>query len=359
VSFDTRKATALLAHLALVDRPRPREALCELLWPEQDPEHARAALRRTLSLLRKAVGVEWIDAAADSVALRDGAELAVDVRRFRSLAGDDATLDELVRAVDLFRGDLLEGFAVRDSPAFDAWYAYEAGTLQRELAPALGRLVALLVERGEYGRALSHARRWVALDPLREPAHRELIRLYALSGDRAAALAQYRDCVRTLSHELGVAPVDETAALFEQVSEGRLVASAPTPPHAPATARPPAPPAELPLVGRAGELRALIESHAAATSDGRLAVIEGEPGIGKTRLAREVIAAVAERGGVVLAARCHDDEAGLPCSSCSARRSGQPAPRLRARFPRSGWPTCRCWSPSSRRCARTFPRRRP
>ena len=73
VSFDTRKATALLAHLALVDRPRPREALCELLWPEQDPEHARGALRRTLSVLRKAVGEEWIDAAADSVALRNGA----------------------------------------------------------------------------------------------------------------------------------------------------------------------------------------------------------------------------------------------------------------------------------------------
>jgi DNA-binding SARP family transcriptional activator len=58
VSFDTRKATALLAHLALADRPRSREALCELLWPTQDPEHARGALRRTLSAVRKAVGEE-------------------------------------------------------------------------------------------------------------------------------------------------------------------------------------------------------------------------------------------------------------------------------------------------------------
>ena len=98
------------------------------------------------------------------------------------------------------------------------------------------RLVRALTERGEYGRAIRHAQRWLALDPLHEPAHRELIRLYALDGDRAAALAQYRDCVRTLSQELGVPPVDETAALFEQVSEGTLVAPRPG-----AGARPAAP----------------------------------------------------------------------------------------------------------------------
>ena len=83
-----------------------------------------------------------------------------------------------------------------------------------------------------------------------------MIRLYALDGDRAAALAQYRDCVRMLSQELGVPPVDETAALFEQVSEGTLVA--PTPAPAPAPAVPVRAPAELPLVGRSVELSALI-----------------------------------------------------------------------------------------------------
>ena len=305
VAFDTRKATALLAHLALADRPRSREALCELLWPDQDPEHARGALRRTLSAVRKAVGEQWVDTASDSVALRDGAGLAVDVRRFRELADGDATA--LAEAVEVFRGELLEGFYVRDSPAFDAWYVREADALQRELGAALGRLVRALEERREYGRAIGHAQRWLALDSLHEPAHRELIRLYALDGDRAAALAQYRDCVRTLSQELGVAPVDETAALFEQVSEGTLVAPAPVAPvvAAPAVTRP----SELPLVGRAGELEALVAAHAEAVTDGRLAVIEGEAGIGKTRLAHELMASV---GGLVLAARCHEDEAGLP-----------------------------------------------
>ena len=308
VAFDTRKATALLAYLALAERPRSREALCELLWPGQDPEHARGALRRTLSTLRKAVGGHWIDAAADSLALRDGPGLEVDVRRFRELASAEATSEELARAVEIFRGELLEGFFLRGNSEFDAWYVHEADLLGRELGSALGRLVAALAERGEHGPAIRHARRWLALDPLHEPAHRELIRLYALNGDRAAALAQYRDCVRTLSQELGVPPVDETAALFEQVSEGTLVATTPRPPATRDVARP----TELPLVGRAAELDALVAAHAAASPDGRLAVIEGEAGIGKTRLARELMAEVERRGGLVLAARCHEDEAGLP-----------------------------------------------
>jgi DNA-binding SARP family transcriptional activator len=309
VAFDTRKATALLAHLALAERPRSREALCELLWPAHDPEHARGALRRTLSALRRSIGEEWIETVADSVSLRAGDGLEIDVQRFRSLTADVASPDGLAAAVQLYGGELLEGFSIRGSPEFDAWHVYEADLLRRELASALGRLVVLLREQGDHARAIAHARRWLELDPLHEPAHRELIRLYALNGDRAAALTQYRDCVRTLSEELGVAPVEETAVLFEQVSEGAPPRSAP---KSVAVASAPATPAELPLVGREAELAALVASWHAAFPDGRLAVIEGEAGIGKTRLGRELGASVAAQKGVMLAARCHDDEAGLP-----------------------------------------------
>ena len=144
VAFDTRKAMALLAHLALAERPRSREALCELLWPGHDPEHARGALRRTLSTLRTAVGEESIDTTGDSVALVHGAALELDVRALPGARADGASREALSEAAALFCGGFLEGFSLRDSPAFDDWQIGEADTLGRELAAALRRLVELL-----------------------------------------------------------------------------------------------------------------------------------------------------------------------------------------------------------------------
>jgi DNA-binding SARP family transcriptional activator/predicted ATPase len=313
VTFDTRKAMALLALLALAERPRSRETLCGLLWPAHDPDRARGALRRTLSTLRKGIGDNRIDSAGDSLALRRGPGLELDVARFRTLTADGASEQDLGKAAALFSSDFMEGFSLRDSPEFDDWQTGEARTLEREFASALRRLVELLVARGDFDYALPHAQRWLQLDPLHEPAHRELIRLYAWSGERAAALEQYRTCVRTLSQELGVAPVEETATLYEQLNEGGL---APPPVATASAAAPPAArsgaPPELPLVGREDELTELLAAHAAARPDGGLAVIEGEAGIGKTRLAGELADRARSRGAVVLSARCHDDEAGLP-----------------------------------------------
>ena len=119
VTFDTRKAMALLAHLALAERPRSREALCSLLWPTHDIDRARGALRRTLSTLRTGIGDEWIQVAGDSLALRRGRGLELDVERFRALAEDGAPEERLSEAAALFSGDFLEGFSLRDSPEFD------------------------------------------------------------------------------------------------------------------------------------------------------------------------------------------------------------------------------------------------
>ena len=158
VSFDTRKAVALLAYLALDDRPRSRDALAELLWPGHDNEHARGALRRTLSTLRTAIGGQHLDAARDRIALTRGPELEIDVDRFRSLTAEGASSRRRSNeAAGLFNGDLLEGFSLRDSPDFDDWQIGEASALERELASALRRLVELLVARGDYERALPHA----------------------------------------------------------------------------------------------------------------------------------------------------------------------------------------------------------
>ncbi len=330
VVFETRKAMALLAHLAHSNRPRSRAMLCELLYPGHDPERARGALRRTLSTLRKGIGEEWIDTAGDGISLRRGADLRLDVERFQELAAQPATEPDLSEAVSLFAGDFLEGFSLRDSPDFDDWQMEAAETLRAELASALRRLVSHLAERGELDEALACTRRWLALDPLHEPAHRELIRLYAWNGDRGAALEQYRTCVRTLSEELGVAPLEETAVLYAQVNDGTLPPPErvePTP--SPARAHPADPPDEPALVGRAEQLTALLAAHDAAHPDGGLAVVEGEAGIGKTRLVTELTRRSRAAGAVVLEARCHDDEAGLPYG---------PVVELLRAAAKSGWP---------------------
>ena len=302
VAFDTRKALALLAHLALTDRARPRDVLAELLWPEHDAEHARGALRRTLSTLRGAVGAEAIDATRERVALVRGPGLEIDVDRFRTLAAAGA----FEEAVAVYRGDLLEGFGLRDAPDFEDWQRGEAEGLRRELAAALGQLVEAREAARDWPGAHADATRWLALDPLHEPAHRALIRLHALRGDRAAALEQYRECVRTLSRELGVPPVQETTALYEAVSEGTLAP--------PAGVRPLEPPQlkgsdPFMLVGRDGERAALVERFDGG--GGHVVVIEGEAGIGKTRLAEELLAYARRRGAPVLAGRSYEEEAGL------------------------------------------------
>jgi DNA-binding SARP family transcriptional activator len=133
VAFDTRKALALLAHLALPDRPRPRDALADLLWPDTDPERARGALRRTLSSLRAVVGPECLEATHDHVRLIKGHTISVDVDRFRALREDG----DLERAVEIFAGAFLEGFVVRGAPDFEEWAQREGEALRRELVASL------------------------------------------------------------------------------------------------------------------------------------------------------------------------------------------------------------------------------
>lgn len=310
VAFDTRKAVALLAHLALTGRPRPRDALADLLWPDTDPERARGALRRTLSTLRGAVGAGLVEATRDHVRLVKGLGIAVDVDRFRDLRAR-TDREGLERAVDLFRGDFLEGFGVRDAPDFEDWVLSEADGLRRELTATLADLAGAREAEGDMTGAVHTVRRWLSLDPLHEPAHRALIRLYATSGDRAAALVQYRECVRTLSRELGVAPLTETTRLYEAVNRGSFAppARATVPPAAPAETAPAA--SSSPFVGRADDLRRLRAVYDGIGTDGRVVLVEGEAGIGKTRLVEELLSTLRREGVRVLVGRAYEDEAGL------------------------------------------------
>src|SRR5215218_8170206 len=304
VEVDTRKAVALLAYLAVTRSAHTREALCNLLWPEYDHEHARGALRRTLSTLRKAVG-DWIETDRERVALRRGEGLRIDVDEFREriLSEDPGLLSE---AVELYRGDLLAGFTLRDSVLFDDWQSFETDSLRRELATALDRLAEFHAGRGEYDAAVGRARRRLALNPLDEPAHRRLIELYGRKGERMAAVQQYRECVRILHAELGVSPVEETTSLYRVIQESGF--PDPTAPASlPSSTVETTPDEAVPLVGRTAERTQLLDSYRGIGSKGRLVVIEGEMGIGKTRLADDFLASL-DRGAATIAVRCHQDE---------------------------------------------------
>lgn len=222
--MDTRKATALIAYLAVTGQPQARDTIAVMLWPDADTERARGALRRTLSTLRTGLGGDELRTDGLRIALNDGA-IDVDVRRFRAFVADG----RLEEAVAAYTGDFLSGFSLRDSVEFDEWQAAQGEMLRGELASALGRLA---LGTSDVPSAIAHARRWVSIDPLHEPAHRALMRLLAKASDRSAALRQYRECAHLLDRELGVAPLPETTALRDAIERGEEAPEVPSRPAA-------------------------------------------------------------------------------------------------------------------------------
>jgi predicted ATPase/DNA-binding SARP family transcriptional activator len=302
VDFDTRKNLALIAYLAMAGEPLRRDAVCTLLWPELEPTRARAGLRRNLSNIRKALGGEWLVADRNVVGLEPEAEAWVDVARFRSLVeavqahghppGESCPkcLEALAEAAELYRGDFLSGFTLRDSLAFDEWQFFQAEGLRQVLASALERLVRGHSDLGAYEVAIPYARRWVALDPLHEPAQRQLMQLYARSGQQAAALRQYQACARVLEAELGLPPSEGTTTLLERIQAQPPGVEQPRP----APAGPPhnLPEQTTPLVGREEELAAVRARL--QDPECRLLTLLGPGGMGKTRLALQVAADLVE-----------------------------------------------------------------
>jgi predicted ATPase/DNA-binding SARP family transcriptional activator len=264
------KSKALLCYLALSGRPHSREALASLFWGESLDKDARHSLRTVLSKLHEALPLHLI-VGRDSVTFNRESSYSLDVEAFlaRLYKADAGALGE---AVGLYRGDLLEGFNVRDAPAFEEWLAGERERLRQLALQALYNLAVYHGERENYDAGIDALTRLLGLEPWREDAHRQLMLMLTLSGQKDAALAQYRRCRQVLADELGLEPTAETTGLYERIQKDELALRPP---------RHNLPLLHTALLGRHEELRRVAELLATH----RLVTLCGAGGVGKTSLA--------------------------------------------------------------------------
>lgn len=317
------KTLALLAYLAIEsDRPHRREALAGLLWAEEPEAAARHSLRQALNQLRQALQE---DEAALAITARTvhwcgQPGVSVDVDRFQALLSAcrahphrhaencPACAARLEQAAALYRGDLLAGFSLRDSPAFDEWAAVQRERLSREALGALYGLAQYAGRHADYERMERAARRQVEIDPFREKAHRQLLAALAWSGQTSTALSHYAALEQLLRAELDAPPEDETTTLVERIRSGSLERPVPVPlrnwPAAP-----------TPLVGRAAELAGLATLLPSPST--RLLTIVGVGGVGKTRMA---LAAAEQAAPAFAAGACF-----VPLAAVSAPEYVAPA----------------------------------
>ncbi len=276
----TRKAEALLVYLACNRRPHQREALADLLWDDLPPERAAGNLRLALTQLRKHCDL-FLDVTRQTVALRSDADCWLDLDVFAALtAAQPPDPAALRRAAELYRGELLRGFHLRDAQGFSCWQLAQAEHWRQQIAVALQALVAHAVAWSSYPEGIGWARRLLELDPLDEAAHRQLMLLHARSGQRNAAARQYAACKRLVRQELGLEPDADTEALYQRIRR--------MPERRPHNL----PPSSGPLIGRRAE-----QARAAAwlaDPDARLLTVVGPGGSGKTMLGQSVGRRVAQ-----------------------------------------------------------------
>ncbi|HDN79539.1 MAG TPA: tetratricopeptide repeat protein [Chloroflexi bacterium] len=306
-----QKALSLLAYLVLhKGKLHSRSQLAGLLWPDAPGEKARRYLSDALWRLKAVIEAPptprgtYIIVEKESIGFNPQSPHWLDVEEFEKrirnhesgIKVQDSPIHNLKEAVELYRGDFMEGF-------YEDWVLTKREWLRELYFQALEHIIAFYKQRGDYNEALRYAQLLVNYDPLREGMHRELMRLYWLTGRPHSALKQYERLRRSLKEELGVEPMASTTALYHQILASlREREGTKAFPRSALEGRKP-----LPLIGREKE-RAELLGYVEAAIQGRggLVFLEGEAGVGKTRLLEEVADGARWRGAKVLWGKCRE-----------------------------------------------------
>ena len=268
--FSARRAELLLAYLALNRREHSRETLATLLWDDRPHKQALANLRALLAQLPKAIR-PYLTTSRQAVMFKQDAPLWVDSLAFTELVSNAQSADDLANALELYSGAFLDGVFVRESRGLEEWTAVVREQLSYQAIDAHLQIVHHALHQRQYATGITHARALLFLDPLREQAHRLLMRLLTREGQYNAALAQYDSCCQILVDELGVEPAAETTQLYHRIAAAKQ------------SSHQTLPTSITPFMGREAELTLI--SQQLDLPDCRLLTIAGAGGVGKTRLA--------------------------------------------------------------------------
>ena len=291
----SRVGRSIFAYLVMHrDRPIHRDLLGGIFWPDLPESKARKRLSQTLWQIQDVVNegsVSQLSVTTDTIAFDTARPYWLDVEAFDQSFDMSAVSDRDVSSprrvdpsalracVELYRGDFLAGF-------FDDWVVVDQDLYRQRYIFALRHLVDATKADGAYEEALAHARRLTHHDPLSEGVHQEVMRLCFLLGRTNEAVEQYERCRSILAEELGSEPSQSMVELYERIIRQRKAGIHPS--HELGHDLPLNTRLAAPFVGREEERRELVDSmERVLAGPGGVALVEGEPGVGKTRLALE------------------------------------------------------------------------
>ncbi|HWN18074.1 MAG TPA: AAA family ATPase [Gemmatimonadales bacterium] len=310
-----RKHLALLIYLARSPRRgRTREHLIGLLWGDRTEAAARHSLSEALRVIRHHAGEGSVEVTVGQVRL-ETASVQLDVDRLE----EAASAGDWVAAAELVSGEFLEGFALAEASEFEDWLAAERGIWGRRGVEVLVSCAEAHAQVGKVEEAGGFAVRALGLQPMSESALRCAVRCRSLAGDRAGALALFEEFQSRLAAEIGVEPSEETRSLMQRVRRERAPRAETLGGHVDDS-----PVVRPPLEGRGPELQRLLEASAGSALARRvtLLVLEGDAGMGKTRLLDEFLARLRLDGTPVVAARAVEADRAEPWSGVLALARG-------------------------------------